>query len=104
MPAGTPSDPYLMTGFINKVVHLRAEEQGSAPGATEVLVDIQIDFTGAAGHRGGNMYMEPWNTLTTVNVPMGGYAYYAFPQGFSAHWVRFVPRVDCNCTAQLTYT
>lgn len=25
-------------------------------------------------------------------------------QGFSAHWVRFVPDVECNCTAQLTYT
>jgi hypothetical protein len=99
-----PSDPFLMTGFVNKVAHLRAETAGTAPGVTTVQVAVQIDFTGAAGHAGASMVMEPWSTLTTVDVPVGGYAFYAFPAGFSAHWVRFVPSVDCNCTAQLTYT
>jgi len=92
-----------MTGFTNKVLHLRAEAQGSAPVAN-ITIEVQVDFTGAAGHRGDNMFMEPWSTLTAVSVPVGGYAFYIFPTGFSAHWVRVVASADCNCTAQFTYT
>lgn len=55
--------------------------------------------------------MEPWNTVKTVTVTVndsplapGGYAYYTFEQGFSAHWVRFFVDTPCNCTAVLHYT
>ena len=127
--AGVPSDPYLMTGFVNKVAHFRVDppasnfaartsrsvaartgavrEPAAFPGP--VTITIQVDFDGAAGHRGGPAYLEPWSTLTTVTINASAnlgtnYAFYAFPAGFSAHWVRFITDVPCNCTAYLTYT
>lgn len=103
--ANVPSEAYLMTGFDHKVAHLRVEASGTDPAAgPTVNVTIQVDFTGAAGHRGRWQYMEPWNTLATVAVPVGGYAFYTFPVGFSAHWVRFVASNTANATAWLTYT
>ena len=49
--------------------------------------------------------MQPWNNFTTIQLgPDQPYAYYVFPVGFSAHWVRFVVDTDCNATAWLTYT
>jgi hypothetical protein len=105
----TPSDAYLMTGYEGKVVHFRVDPPFTAAAVT---FTIQVDFTGSAGHRGRWLYLEPWNTLTTVVVnttasqPLtsGGYATYVFPAGFSAHWVRFFTDVSCNCTAMLHYT
>jgi hypothetical protein len=130
--AGVPSDAYLLTGFDKKVVHFRvdppapnfaarrvrsaagraAARAAAVPrpraGAGNVTFQVQIDFTGSAGHRGAHFYLEPWNLLTTVTVATGedgaGYGYYVFPEGFSAQWVRFVTDATCNCTAQLTYT
>ena len=85
---------------------------GAAPAAwpAQVTIAIQVDFDGAAGHGGARGYsVEPWNTLARVVV--GGnstlsenYAHFVFPQGFSAHWVRFVADADANITAWLTYT
>nr|KAG5711003.1 hypothetical protein BaRGS_013737 [Batillaria attramentaria] len=43
--ANEASDPYLMTGFEHKVLHLYANE---ALGQTEVVVTVQVDVTGAA--------------------------------------------------------
>lgn len=68
---------------------------------------VQTDFTGSAGFRGSHFYLQPWNNLTTVTVQgsgTGGYGYYAFPAGYSAHWVRFVTDAPANVTAWLTYT
>ena len=43
--ANEPSDPYLMTGFDHKVLHLYANEN-----ITEnVVVRMEVDVTGAAG-------------------------------------------------------
>ena len=78
--AYVPSDAYLMTGFDNKVAHFRAEASGTDPSVTQVTIEIQVDFTGSAGHRGRYFYMEPWNNYTTITVPVGGYAYHVFPQ------------------------
>lgn len=110
--ANTPSDPYLMTGFDHKVVHLRVDPPYNASGAAAtwpqtVTFTIQTDFTGSAGFRGSHFYLQPWNNLTTVTVQgsgTGGYGYYAFPAGYSAHWVRFVTDAPANVTAWLTYT
>lgn len=43
---GEASDPYLMTGFDKKVLHLRSDPPYTTP---TVTVSIQIDFTGSAG-------------------------------------------------------
>jgi hypothetical protein len=100
--AGVASDPYLMTGYEHKALHVRAEAPFSAPSIT---ITVEIDFTGSAGHLGAHTFMQPWNNMTTLVItPDAPYAYYVFPIGFSAHWVRFVASADCNCTAFLHYT
>jgi hypothetical protein len=33
-----------------------------------------------------------------------GYARHIFPSGFSAHWVRLTPEIDCRATAQFFYS
>jgi len=86
--AGVPSDPYLMTGFDGKVLHLR--NQGSAT----VKFAVEVDFMGHG----------EWSTYTTVEVPTGGYVPHVFPSGFSAHWVRVTASADCRATAQFHYT
>jgi hypothetical protein len=100
--AGIPSDPYLMTGYDHKVLHLRWDP----PYATDsVNISVQVDFTGSAGHVGAHFMMEPWNEAMTLTLTQAKpYTFYVFPDGFSAHWVRFEASVDCNCTAYLHYT
>lgn len=84
--AGQPSDPYLMTGFEHKCLHV------SADAATGVAVEV--DFKGCG---------EFWHH-ETLKVPANGAASHTFPTGFSAHWVRLVADIDARVTAQLHYT
>ncbi len=86
--AGEPSDPYLMTGFVHKCIHL------THTAAAPVRFAVEVDFQGD-GHF--HRYQE-------FEVPAGGYAQHSFPPGFSAHWVRVVASADCTATAQLHYT
>lgn len=134
-----PSDPYLMTGYTDKVAHVRFDDVN--PDITVVYYLVEADFTGAAGHRANNgVLAEPWSPVAAIfvccsvnggctspltNLPVavpacplaaGGFgrsAFYAFPPGFSAHWVRFTLYVagtggavppTLNATAWLTYT
>jgi hypothetical protein len=86
--AGEPSDPYLMTGFEHKCVHV------SHDAGREVAFHVEVDFQGhGAFHR-----------YTTLTAPAAGYAQHTFPTGFSAHWVRLVADADCVATAQFHYT
>jgi hypothetical protein len=129
---GVPSDSYLMTGFVNKVAHFRVDPPSpafttrrarskaarslplpaAAPGwpSGVVTFTIQVDFDGASGHVGAKDYHEPWSNLATVSINTSAtdlasnYAYYAFPAGFSAHWVRFLVSSPANATVWLTYT
>lgn len=86
--AGEPSDPYLMTGFDNKCLHL--ENHGKAA----VTFDLEVDIHGD-GHfrRSQRLTVEPECLVTHV-----------FPSGFSAHWVRVVADADTTASAQLFYT
>ncbi len=86
--AGAPSDPYLMTGFDQKCLHLthRAKQP--------VKFAVEVDFLGDGS----------WRTYATVKVLARGYVHHEFPAGFSAHWVRVTASVTCTATAYLTYT
>lgn len=86
--AGEPSDPYLMTGFDKKVIHLSHD----APAPVSVL--IEVDFLGCG----------EWKPYLSVSVPAQGYVPHVFPEGFSAHWVRVTADTDCTATAHLHYT
>jgi hypothetical protein len=86
--AGEASSPYLMTGFDKKVLHLRSESSST------VRVRVEVDFMGN----------QSWCCYTTLSVDAKGYAHHVFPDGFSAHWVRFVAENDATMTAFLHYT
>jgi hypothetical protein len=82
---GSPSEPFLMTGFTNKMLHLMTDKPAA--------VSIEIDFLGDG----------TWVPYENVAVS-GGYARHVFPAGFSAHWVRLTSSADCIATAEFMYT
>ncbi len=86
--AGVPSDPYLLTGFDQKCLHLTHDHSG------QITFELQLDFLGTGDFR----------TLRKIDVPAGGYEAFAFPPGLSAHWLRLTASADCAATAQLHYT
>lgn len=86
--AGAPSDPYLMTGFDKKSLHLSHDAK------TPVTFTLEVDFLGNG----------TWNTYARIEVPAGGYAPHVFPEGFSAHWFRLSADTACKASAQLHYT
>lgn len=96
--AGSVSDPYLMTGFDHKTMHISAESN-----TTEKLTfSVEVDPTGDAMRTG------KWRRLASVQVAYPDwFTAYVFPTGFSAHWVRV--RADAkhdamDVTAHFTYT
>ncbi|MEZ4612861.1 MAG: hypothetical protein R2838_21895 [Caldilineaceae bacterium] len=85
--AGDPSDPYLMTGFDAKVLHLTHGADSA------VTVTVDVDFL----EMGRGISMTPSRSLAR-------YVHHEFPAGFSAHWVRVTADTDCVATAYFTYT
>jgi hypothetical protein len=85
--ADLPSDPYLMTGYDRKRVELSHDADG------EVTFRLEVDFL-----RDGT-----WKTYATIQVPSGQSVPHAFPEGFSAHWVRVTADRDCRATAWFAY-
>ena len=85
--AGAVSDPFLMTGFDKKVVHLTHEAH------EPVTFALEVDFLGDGSWR-------PYQSF--VVKPEQNYVHHEFPDGFSAHWVR--ARVDKDCTATVYFT
>jgi len=85
--AGEPADPYLMTGFEHKCLHLAHES------AEPVRFAIEVDFL-------GNGTWKPYAELT---VKANGYEHHEFPSGFSSHWTRIIANKACAATAQFVY-
>ncbi len=81
------SDPFLMTGFDKKVVHLAHDSEG------DVQFTLEVDFLGNGD----------WQTYKTISVPAKGYNYHTFPDAFSAHWIRLKTNKQCTATAQFMY-
>lgn len=86
--AGQPSDPFLMTGFEHKVLHLFQS------GNPSVNFRVEVDFLGTGF----------WQPYETIRVGADAYRHHEFPPGFSAHWVRITPDANCTATAQFMYT
>lgn len=84
--AGEASDPYLMTGFDKKVLHL-ISDKGDAE------VDIEVDPLGSG----------EWQRMERIKLN-GTYKYFVFPEGFSAQWVRLVSRTAQTITGEFIYT
>lgn len=85
--AGQASDPFLMTGFDKKVLHL-ANESDDAVGFT-----VEVDFLGNGS----------WKKYEVFELPANDYHHHEFPDGFSAHWVRITADRDCTATAYFIY-
>jgi hypothetical protein len=85
--ADDPSDPFLMTGFDKKCLHLAHNAERA------VEFTVEVDFIGNG----------TWKTYETITVPPKGYVHHAFPAGFGAHWVRVTADAACTATAWLTY-
>jgi hypothetical protein len=85
--AGVPSDPFLVYGFEHAGLHLQTE----APGVT---VGMEVDFLGNGS----------WSRYDSLTTSGDGYAHHAFPDGFSAHWVRLVADRATKASAQFFFT
>jgi hypothetical protein len=85
--AGEPSDPYLMTGFSEKTLHI------SHDGRSALSVRVDIDLTGTG----------LWVPYATFDVPPAETIEHRFPDGFNAYWLRTVASTDSRVTAQLAY-
>ncbi|WP_236974640.1 hypothetical protein [Membranihabitans maritimus] len=81
------SDPYLMYGFDQKVLHVK---NNSRSGVNFVL---QVDFIGNGD----------FVNYKTISVEGNEYEAVTFPEGFSAHWARIKADTDCNATAYFIY-
>ena len=108
--AGVPSDPYLMTGFDKKVLHLSYGADCFSSGGSMV---VDVDFVGNAGHVNSRGGIRPWSPFksfeysdsSVASLDGSYYAHYTFEPGFSAHWVRFRSTTNCSgVTTWLTYT
>jgi len=86
--AGQASDPYLMTGFDKKVLHLYHDN------AADVTFAVEVDFLGNGA----------WKIYDHIKVAGYGYAHHEFPGAYSAHWVRVRSDKSCVATAYFTYT
>jgi hypothetical protein len=85
--ADAPSDPFLMTGFDAKCLHLAHEAD------REVTFTVEVDFIGNGS----------WKPYGTITVPPKGYVHHEFPPGFGAHWARLTADAACTATAWFTY-
>lgn len=82
------SDPFLMTGFDKKVVHLAHDQDET------VRFWVEVDFLGDG----------TWMRYGGFDVqPDTRYRHHEFPDGFSAHWVRVRANKDCRATVYFMY-
>ncbi|WP_316834728.1 hypothetical protein [Pedobacter nutrimenti] len=86
--AGVVSDPFLVKGFPEKVLHLTQNSDQT------VRFTIQIDQLGN----------NTWVDYKTISVPAKGYSYFLFPANFNANWVRFKTDKDCTASAFFHFT
>ncbi|MBN1846444.1 MAG: hypothetical protein JW810_12215 [Sedimentisphaerales bacterium] len=83
--ASVPSEPFLVSGFERRVVHLAHEN------AAPVTFTLEVDAEGD-----GN-----WTTHAAIPVAANGYAYYILPPSLEAEWVRL--RTDAAVEAATAY-
>lgn len=80
------SDRYLMTGYDQKSLKLKADK------------DVQITLLLYVNH-----YLEEPMEYRTFDLKAGEEMEYKFPDGFSAHWAQLKAAKDCTATAWFTY-
>ncbi len=81
--ADKPSEPFLVNGFRNKILHLA--HQASQP----VKFILEVDPEGT----------NNWEKYREITVPATGYTNFILPDEFSAHWIRLSVNRTCRATA-----
>lgn len=87
VPAGVPSDPFLMTGFDRMQLDLSNGVDGEATFA------LEADVTGE-GH---------WAVVKKLHLKPGEALQHTLPRWFQACWVRLISSNGTVATAQFTY-
>jgi len=87
--AGQASDPYLITGYDNKLLQIRFDDPKNDSLNITAQIDIHGDGTWVDYHK---FFLE--NAHTTGHI---------FPESFSAYWIRFISDEDTTATATLIY-
>jgi hypothetical protein len=77
--ANEPSDPYLFSGYTQRVAHLSHDSDRA------VTFTFEID---AEGH-------GKWTPYQSITVPPHGYAWHVFPKNLAGEWIRVRTNVDC---------
>ncbi len=85
--ANAISDPFLMTGFDKKTVHLINK------GKEEIEFILEVDVMGN----------DEWHNFDKIKVKPNGYVHHEFPDGYSAHWVRAKVNKESIVTVQFVY-
>ncbi|WP_193211936.1 hypothetical protein [Luteolibacter marinus] len=86
--AGTPSDPFLFSGYDLRSLHLRVD-----PG-TPATVRMEVDVEGHG----------QWSTLREVAIPASGYAFVEFAPEEKGAWIRLASTTGLtNASAVFTY-
>jgi len=86
--ADQPSEPYLMAGFDNRILHLKNH------GNSVVTVTLEVDIN-------GNNEWEPYQTL---RLPAGVYQYHIFDKRFEVEWIRLKTDRSSQLTAAFHFT
>jgi len=81
--AGEPSDPFLVAGYDQRVLHLSHNGEKA------------VTFTLEADEKGNGQ----WKTLTKIEVPAAGYKYHLLPADAQPEWVRLVASDACRASA-----
>ncbi|UCD52261.1 MAG: hypothetical protein JSW27_06405 [Phycisphaerales bacterium] len=82
------SDPFLMTGFDKKGIHVAHDAD------ERVRFSVEVDFLGDGSWKEYGQFDVFGDT---------GYAHHEFPDGFSAHWVRVRANKPCRATVYFLY-
>ena len=85
--AHQPSDPYLMTGYDRKTLHLSHDASES------VMFTLELDITGDG----------MWVTQERFEVPPGPGTTRTLPPELGAYWARTVTDTACHATATFVY-
>ncbi|MFT3751713.1 MAG: hypothetical protein QM800_02170 [Paludibacter sp.] len=87
--AGTPSLPYLFSGFDNRVLHLCNQSDNA------VKITLQLDIAGD----------NHWKNFKSINLAPNGYQYVLFDKHLSAAWIRIISsKAIPKFTATFHYT
>ena len=90
------SVPFLVNGFDQRILHLVVGSRASNTAKAQPAgANAPVTFTLETDANGDGR----WNEYKRLTVSGGGYAYFIFPVGFKAQWLRLKSDRDCEATA-----